>query len=132
MHESRAFYEVNAVSGYETKMGELTSRILRLIPGNPKILEMENAFDLNGIEGFCCSDLSPSLGQVSIALANAKSLFNRGIASEKSARHPIQPIVQSAGVKRFKENKIIRYLLDRCSLNMNDLTTTMIVARLER
>lgn len=36
--------------------------------------------------------------------------------------HPIQPIVtDSNGTKRFKENKIVRYLLDAGGIDMNKL-----------
>jgi hypothetical protein len=37
--------------------------------------------------------------------------------------HPIQPIVEVNGVKRFKENKIVRYLLDAGKIDMNKLAS---------
>jgi len=37
-------------------------------------------------------------------------------------KHPIQPLsVDKEGVLRFKENKIIRYLLDKGGVSLNDL-----------
>jgi hypothetical protein len=36
-------------------------------------------------------------------------------------KHPIQPIVEVNGTKRFKENKIVRYLLDAGGIDMNKL-----------
>ena len=39
--------------------------------------------------------------------------------------NPIQPLVlDEAGVLRFKENKIVRYLLDNGGLTLNDLATS--------
>lgn len=36
--------------------------------------------------------------------------------------HPIQPIITDEhGIKRFKDNKIVRYLLDAGEINMNQL-----------
>ena len=36
--------------------------------------------------------------------------------------NPIQPIITDEhGVTRFKENAIVRYLLDRGGINLNDL-----------
>jgi hypothetical protein len=36
--------------------------------------------------------------------------------------HPIQPVITDAnGTKRFKENKIVRYLLDAGGIDMNKL-----------
>lgn len=38
------------------------------------------------------------------------------------AKHPVQPLVKDKhGVTRFKENKIVRYLLDNGPFNMNDI-----------
>jgi len=38
------------------------------------------------------------------------------------AKHPIQPLVpDSSGVLRFKENAIVRHLLDNGKINLNDL-----------
>ena len=35
--------------------------------------------------------------------------------TRKAAHHPVQPLVRdSHGTTRFKENKIVRYLLDLC------------------
>lgn len=36
-------------------------------------------------------------------------------------RHPVQPLVMLDGVKRFKENAIVRHLLDSGSLDLNRL-----------
>jgi len=36
-------------------------------------------------------------------------------------KHPTQPLVRKDGVLRFKENAIVRYLLDAGKINMNDL-----------
>lgn len=36
-------------------------------------------------------------------------------------KHPIQPLVTVAGVTRFKENKLVRFLLDNGPNNMNTL-----------
>ncbi len=37
-------------------------------------------------------------------------------------RHPIQPLVEDGyGIIRFKENKIVRYLLDNGGIDMNKL-----------
>lgn len=38
------------------------------------------------------------------------------------AKHPIQPLeVDAHGVIRFKANAVVRYLLDKGGLNMNDI-----------
>lgn len=40
------------------------------------------------------------------------------------SKHPIQPIVEdSEGVLRFKENKLVTYLLDRGAVDLNQLGT---------
>lgn len=40
----------------------------------------------------------------------------------KRVRHPIQPlIVDSNGVRRFKGNAIVRFLLDNCPIDLNAL-----------
>jgi hypothetical protein len=36
-------------------------------------------------------------------------------------KHPTQPLVRKDGVVRFKENAIVRYLLDAGKISMNDL-----------
>jgi hypothetical protein len=37
-------------------------------------------------------------------------------------KHPIQPLEKdSAGVTRFKQNAIVRYLIDNGSIGLNDL-----------
>ena len=37
-------------------------------------------------------------------------------------KHPIQPVeVDSRGVKRFKENKVVRWLLDNGGKDLNDI-----------
>lgn len=53
---------------FDNGIDELERRIRALVPANPSILEMTNAFDLLKIEGFAYRDLQPSLGQVSAAL----------------------------------------------------------------
>ncbi len=37
------------------------------------------------------------------------------------AKHPVQPVVDVNGVHRFKENKIVRALLNTGTLGMNEL-----------
>lgn len=38
------------------------------------------------------------------------------------AKHPVQPLVRDdRGITRFKENKIVRYLLDNGPFTMNDI-----------
>jgi len=40
----------------------------------------------------------------------------------RQTKHPIQPIViDEHGAKRFKENKIVRYLLDNGGIDLNQL-----------
>lgn len=39
----------------------------------------------------------------------------------KKARHPMQPVVMVDGVARFKENKIVRYILDHGNITLNNL-----------
>jgi len=53
----------------------LTDRILKLIPDNPSILDMDDAWGLFKVEGFESNDLQPSLYQASFALAKAKQLY---------------------------------------------------------
>jgi len=36
-------------------------------------------------------------------------------------KHPIQPLVRVDGIIRFKENKIVRYLLDNGGIDLNKL-----------
>lgn len=36
-------------------------------------------------------------------------------------KHPVQPLVRVDGVVRFQMNKVVRYLLDHGSLNLNDV-----------
>lgn len=62
---------------YETTADELTKRILKLIPGNLKILDMDNAWDLFRVDGFKCDDIAPSLGQAMWSLEKAKKLYTR-------------------------------------------------------
>ena len=40
---------------------------------------------------------------------------------DTQAKHPIQPLVNVEGIVRFKQNKIVRVLLDTGKLNLNDL-----------
>ncbi len=43
---------------------------------------------------------------------------------KKKARHPMQPVVVTdTGTHRFKENTIVRFLLDNGSYDMNSLAT---------
>lgn len=39
----------------------------------------------------------------------------------KKAKHPQQPIIEVEGIIRFKENKIVSYLLDNGGIDMNKL-----------
>lgn len=44
------------------------------------------------------------------------------IPKETSPCHPTQPLIQdSKGILRFKENAIVRFLLDQGPYNLNDL-----------
>lgn len=56
----------------------------------------------------------------SVCITNATKAKRKPTAAV--LEHPQQPIVKdSAGVDRFKENKIVSYLLDRGGISMNDL-----------
>ena len=37
------------------------------------------------------------------------------------AKHPIQPIINVNGIYRFKQNKIVRYLLDNGGIDLNQI-----------
>jgi hypothetical protein len=39
----------------------------------------------------------------------------------KTPKHPMQPIVWAGDTIRFKENAIIRYLIDHGSISLNDI-----------
>lgn len=55
-----------------------------------------------------------------IVAKDAECAELRGPPSAK-ARHPVQPLVRVEGIVRFKENAIVRYLLDAGPFNMNTL-----------
>jgi len=44
--------------------------------------------------------------------------------TNQNPSHPIQPLVNVDGVIRFKENKIVTYLLDNGGLDMNDIASS--------
>jgi len=55
------------------------------------------------------------------------------MTEEKLPQNPIQPLVTDKhGVLRFKANKIVKMLLDRGSLNMNDIAEFAGVSRDDR
>jgi len=56
----------------------LTERILKLIPDNPQILDMENPRELFDIEGFYCDDLKPDWYQAAWAFERAKMIYRGG------------------------------------------------------
>lgn len=62
-------------AGYKAVLEQLSIRIVDLIPAHPEILGMRNAFELFNIDGFDCSDLSPSLAQAAAALAGAQKAW---------------------------------------------------------
>ncbi len=39
----------------------------------------------------------------------------------KKAKHPMQPVVDVDGIHRFKENKIVSYLLETSTADLNSL-----------
>ena len=43
------------------------------------------------------------------------------MAGERKAKHPMQPVITVGGVKRFKANAIVRFLLDAGPFDMNQL-----------
>lgn len=57
---------------YNNITQELTERIIKLIPDNPQILEIESPWDLFNIEGFYCKDLEPSLFQAAKAITDTR------------------------------------------------------------
>ena len=70
----KRYHSNRIMNSYETTADELIERIRKLIPANPHILEMQDAFDLFQVPGFDCDDLGPSLFQASWALSRAKEL----------------------------------------------------------
>jgi len=60
---------------YVNTADELVRRIEALIPTNPQILEIEDAFKLFRIPGFDYNDLEPTLYQASWALQKAKQNY---------------------------------------------------------
>ena len=63
---------------YSKTADELTERILKLIPDNPQILKMTDAWELFKIKDFKIDDLGPSLYQATWALGKAKGIYNKG------------------------------------------------------
>jgi len=48
--------------------------------------------------------------------------MSKDIQNKKIARHPIQPLVEDdQGVVRFKENKIVTYILDNSGIDLNQI-----------
>ena len=74
-----------AVAAYRGTCEELGRRILALIPLHPEILDVVSPWDLIGVPGFVCSDLSPSLAQVGGALSWAKRQYRREAARRSAA-----------------------------------------------
>lgn len=63
---------------YEASANQLVERIKELIPTNPEILDMVDAWPLLQVNGFKCDDLQPSLYQATWALAKAKREYLNG------------------------------------------------------
>jgi hypothetical protein len=60
-------------AAYASVGHELRDRIVALIPTQPQILELEDAWGLFKVEGFDCKDLGPSFAQAQWALSAAKA-----------------------------------------------------------
>jgi hypothetical protein len=60
---------------YSDTADKLVQRIIDLIPDNPEILEMKEAWDLFKVKDFKCDDIGPSLFQASWSLSKAKQLY---------------------------------------------------------
>ena len=69
---------MNTAEQYASTADELANRILSLIPAHPEIMTLASPFDLFKVDGFYCSDLSPSLFQASHALAAARRRYKAG------------------------------------------------------
>lgn len=39
----------------------------------------------------------------------------------RPAKHPMQPVVNVDGIHRYKQNAIVRYLLDRGNIDLNQI-----------
>jgi hypothetical protein len=61
---------------YSKTADKLTKRILKLIPKNLKILEMNTPWELFKLSDFNYEDLGPTMFQADWALNNAKHLYN--------------------------------------------------------
>jgi hypothetical protein len=61
--------------GYASTADELVRRILALMPQHPKLLTMDDPWQLFSVPGFSCVDLSPSMQQASWALKRAQALY---------------------------------------------------------
>ena len=66
--------------GYENTITELEKRIFDLIPSNPKILEIEDPFELfKLVKEFNCDDLKPSSAQARYALYHAQLKYKESL-----------------------------------------------------
>jgi hypothetical protein len=68
------------LSGYENTITELEKRIFDLIPNNPKILEIEDPFELfNLVKEFNCDDIAPSFAQARHALYHTQLRYKESL-----------------------------------------------------
>lgn len=67
---------------YVASATKLSDRILALIPANPSILQMNDAWDLFKVDGFKCDDLAPSLAQAGFALRDAQRRYKEQKTTE--------------------------------------------------
>lgn len=63
--------------GYVEGAEQAVERIMALIPSNPRILTMENPWELFTIDAFKVSDLGLSAAQAGWALKEAKVRYDR-------------------------------------------------------
>ena len=84
-------------ASYSATAGTLAGRIVDLIPGNPRILEMDSPWDLFKVEGFKCDDIGPSLSQASWSLAQAKQVYCR--SKESTATSAITQLLKAEILK---------------------------------
>ncbi len=62
---------------YEKIANDLVNKIYQLIPNNPQILEMKDAWELFDIKGFTTKDIDITSFQASWALIKAKSKYEK-------------------------------------------------------
>jgi hypothetical protein len=75
---------------YSQAAEEIKQRILKLIPDNPKILEIEDPWDLFDIAGLKVDDIGPSFAQVSWALTAAKQEWLSNFAKAEQRKRKYQ------------------------------------------